>query len=232
MTERAPADRGLSAHGLPAVSGSVALPDLTRSATEVAPDLLGCVLRVGEVGVRIVEVEAYEGADDPASHAWKGMTRRNAVMFGPAGHLYVYAMHGHACCNVVCGPDGVSQAVLVRAGEVVDGLATAQERRPGVREEWLARGPGNLTRALGVTLADNGTSLLGGGTVSLEAGEPPARIAAGPRVNVSRAFDRPWRFTDADSLAVSVFKPHAAARAAAQGLGGQSSGGSSPTRPS
>ena len=88
----------------------VPVPDLSGSARLVAPALIGCVLRVGEVAVRIVEVEAYEGPDDPASHAWRGRTARNATMFGPAGHLYVYQMHGHACCNVVCGPAGTPSA--------------------------------------------------------------------------------------------------------------------------
>ena len=135
------------------------LPDLTRRALEVAPGLVGCVLTVRGVAVRIVEVEAYEGADDPASHAWRGPTARNAVMFGPAGHVYVYTMHGHACMNLVCGPAGVASAVLLRAGEVVAGLEEARSRRPGVRDAWLARGPGNLCRALGVTRADDGAEL-------------------------------------------------------------------------
>lgn len=179
----------------------------------MAPALLGCVLLAGGVGVRLVEVEAYEGADDPASHAFRGPTRRNAVMFGPPGHLYVYQMHGHACCNVVCGPDGLATAVLLRAGEVVAGIEAARERRPGVRDAWLARGPGNLTRALGISTADNGASLLDAGRVRLLPGPTPESVVAGPRVNVSRAWDRPWRFTDAASGSVSAFKAHPASRA-------------------
>ena len=184
--------------------------DLGRRALALAPTLVGAVLQVGEVGVRLVEVEAYEGEDDPASHAWRGATRRNAAMFGPPGRLYVYTLHGHHCANVVCGPDGVASAVLLRAGEVVEGLDAARERRPGVRDAWLARGPGNLCRTLGLTLADNGAGLAGPGVV-LEPGVAPVVVSAGPRVNVSRASDRPWRFWDSDSPSVSSFKPHRAA---------------------
>nr|WP_269779442.1 DNA-3-methyladenine glycosylase [Propioniciclava soli] len=187
-------------------------PDVSRRALEVAPELLGCVLWADGVGVRLVEVEAYEGADDPASHAWRGPSGRNEVMFGEAGHLYVYQMHGHACCNIVCGPTGVASAVLVRAGEVVAGVERARERRPGVRDAWLARGPGNLTRALGLAAADNGAPLLGGGRVRLEAGSPPTAVGRGPRVNVSRAWERDWRFTDPSSASVSALKLHANAR--------------------
>lgn len=184
--------------------------DLTRRALEVAPELLGCVLRVRGVGVRLTEVEAYEGADDPASHAYRGLSARNEVMFGPSGHLYVYTMHGHHCANVVCGPDGVASAVLLRAGEVVEGIELARERRPGVRDEWLARGPGNLCRALGVTLADRGASLLSG-ELGLRPGPPLDAVRVGVRVNVSRAFDRPWRFW-LDSPSVSAAKLHPNAR--------------------
>ncbi|WP_282006922.1 DNA-3-methyladenine glycosylase [Propioniciclava sinopodophylli] len=188
--------------------------DLTRRALQVAPELLGCVLRVRGIGVRIVEVEAYEGADDPASHAWQGPTARNASMFEAGGRIYVYTLHGHACLNVVCGPEGVASAVLVRAGEVVEGIEEARERRPGVRDVWLARGPGNLCRALGVTRADDGT-VLGSGGIELVPGAAPAGVRAGVRVNVSRAFARPWRFWDAGSASVSAAKLHPAARAAA-----------------
>lgn len=183
-----------------------AIPDLSRRSVQVAPDLLGCVLQVGEVGVRIVEVEAYEGTDDPASHAWRGESPRNAVMFGPPGRLYVYTMHGHTCANIVCGPEGVASAVLLRAGEVVSGLQLARERRPGVADARLARGPGNLCRALGITTADAGQSL-GGPRLTLLPGATPDAVASGPRVNVSRAHDVPWRFWDAASASVSAFRP-------------------------
>ena len=182
------------------------IPDLSLRALQVAPALLGCVLRVGEVGVRIVEVEAYEGTDDPASHAWRGESPRNAVMFGPPGRLYVYTMHGHTCANIVCGPDGVASAVLLRAGEVVSGLQLARERRPGVADARLARGPGNLCRALGITTADAGQSL-DGPRLTLLPGATPDTAASGPRVNVSRAHDAPWRFWDTASASVSAFRP-------------------------
>ncbi len=188
------------------------LPDFTRRALQVAPELLGCVLRANGVAARIVEVEAYEGIDDPASHAYRGITRRTETMFGPPGHLYVYQMHGHACCNIVCGPDGTASGVLVRAGEVVEGIELARERRPAAKDVHLARGPGNLTRTLGITTADDGAFLLAGGPIQLLPGAAPATIAAGPRVNVAQAADRAWRFYDADSRAVSAFKAHPSTR--------------------
>lgn len=189
------------------------LPDLTRRSLDVAADLLGCLVQAGPVTVRLVEVEAYEGADDPASHAFRGPTRRNAAMFGPAGHLYVYRLHGSYCANVVCGPTGVATAVLLRAAEVIEGRDLARARRAerrstAVPDRDLARGPGNLCCVLAITEADNGTSLLGGGTVSLTAGTPVTTLAVGPRSNVSRAADRPWRFWDAGSASVSPLRRH------------------------
>ncbi|WP_052462234.1 DNA-3-methyladenine glycosylase [Nigerium massiliense] len=188
------------------------MPVLSRPALDAAPALLGCLLRVGDVAAVIVEVEAYEGEFDPASHAWRGPTRRNEVMFGPAGRLYVYQMHGHHCCNVVCGPEGRASAVLLRAGSIVAGAERARERRGGVPDAALGRGPGNLCRALGITAAHNG-AVLGGPEVVLEPADAVAaarrrEVASGPRVNVSRAADRPWRFWLAGDPAVSAFKPH------------------------
>lgn len=139
---------------------------LSRRALDVAPDLLGCVVvrtsAEGTVAVRLTEVEAYEGADDPGSHAYRGRTERNAVMFDTAGHLYVYFTYGmHWCANIVCGPDGVSSAVLMRAGEVVDGAPLARKRRPAARTDRdLARGPARLAAALGLDRSDNGVDLL------------------------------------------------------------------------
>ena len=190
------------------------LPDLTRHSTEVAADLLGCLLRVGPVLVRLVEVEAYEGGQDPASHAFRGPTARNAVMFGPAGHLYVYRLHGSFCANVVCGPEGVATAVLLRSAEVVEGhdlarARRAERRRTAVTDRDLARGPGNLCRALGLSGDDDGTDLSGSGRATLLPGSVPVTILrTGPRVNVSRAADRPWRYWDADSPSVSPYKRH------------------------
>lgn len=183
-------------------------PELTRPALQVAPELLGCVLATTDAAVRIVEVEAYEGAADPASHAHRGPTPRTAVMFGPSGFAYVYGLHGHACLNVVCGVAGSASAVLLRAGEVVAGLdAVRARRRPGATDAELARGPGNLCAALGVTRAFNGVDLAGP-ELALSRGPAPARIVAGPRVNVASASAWPWRFWDADSPAVSAYKRH------------------------
>jgi DNA-3-methyladenine glycosylase len=186
----------------------VTLPDLAERASVVAPRLLGCVLRHGEVAVRITEVEAYEGTDDPASHAYRGPTQRTGVMFGPPGHLYVYFSYGmHWCANVVCGPDGTASAVLLRAGEVVAGHDLARERRgPRVRDRRLACGPACLTRALGIAGDAQGAYLLRPGAPALEAGGPVGEVAQGPRVGISQAVDRPWRFWVAGDPTVSAYK--------------------------
>jgi len=183
--------------------------DLTGPVWEIAPTLLGAVLSHGPVGVRLVEVEAYDGANDPASHAYRGRTARNAVMFGPPGHLYVYFTYGmHYACNVACGPDGVASGVLLRAGEVIEGAEVAQARRGNSKVRDLARGPGRLAQALGIDRSLNGTALLGGGVVSLSGrpGPGPDRIEAGPRVGVSVAADVPWRFWIAGDPHVSTYK--------------------------
>jgi DNA-3-methyladenine glycosylase len=177
----------------------------------VARRLLGTVLRAGDVAVRLVEVEAYRGRDDPASHCYRGRTERNAVMFGPAGHLYVYFVYGmHFCANVVAESDGVPGAVLLRGGEVISGLAEAHRRRPTARStNELAKGPARLTSVLGLDRADNGVDLTDpGAPVRLLAGDPVAddQVAAGPRVGVASAMDEPWRFWVAGSPAVSVYK--------------------------
>lgn len=189
--------------------------DLTRRATDVAPDLLGAVLRFGPVAVRLTEVEAYEGTDDLASHAWRGPTPRTQVMFGPAGYCYVYRSYGmHWCMNIVCGPDGRAAAVLLRAGEIVDGLGLARARRPGVPDHRLARGPGCLTLALGITqehdgarLGDPGAPVLVGREQPLDQTVRPApEIAVGPRVGVSRAADEQRRFWLAGEPTVSAYR--------------------------
>src|SRR5690242_17553880 len=138
---------------------------LRGSALRLAPRLLGAVL-VSDLGgarvaVRLTEVEAYEGEDDPASHAFRGRTARTEVMFGPPGRLYTYFTYGmHWCANVVCGTDGVAAAVLLRAGEIVDGVEPARRRRPASRADRdLARGPARLATCLGLDMAANGLDL-------------------------------------------------------------------------
>jgi DNA-3-methyladenine glycosylase len=175
---------------------------------EVAPRLLNAVLRHDEVAVRITEVEAYAGPDDPGSHAYRGMTRRNEVMFGPAGRLYCYFTYGmHVCSNVTVGPEDSASAVLLRAGEVIGGVATARERRAGAVDRDLARGPARLCRALGIELTDNGTDLASG-PLTLELGDPPSEVATGPRVGLRQASDRPWRFWIAGDPTVSTYRRH------------------------
>jgi DNA-3-methyladenine glycosylase len=186
-----------------------------RPSTQVAPELLGCVFwsdsPAGHVAVRLVEVEAYEGEADPASHAFRGRTKRNAVMFGPPGYAYVYFTYGmHFCVNLVCqGPDQPS-AVLLRAGEVVAGAPLATERRSGVRERDLARGPGRLCQALGIDRALDGADVCTAGS-PLGIGPPlaaiqPEQVVAGPRVGISRAADWPLRFWLAGDAYVSPYK--------------------------
>jgi DNA-3-methyladenine glycosylase len=191
-------------------------PDLRDLLAEpvlvVAPRLLGAVLRHGEVAVRLTEVEAYDGADDPGSHAYRGRTRRNAVMFGPPGHLYCYFTYGmHVCCNVVCGPEGRASAVLLRAGEVVTGLEVARARRPGASDRDLARGPARLCNALGIQLGHDGVDLVSG-AVTLTLGEPAAEVATGPRVGLRGAPERPWRYWIPGERSVSSYRPAAPLR--------------------
>jgi DNA-3-methyladenine glycosylase len=182
--------------------------DLSAPVADVAPTLLGATLRHGEVAVRLTEVEAYDGPSDPASHAYRGRTARNTIMFGPPGHLYVYFSYGmHWAANVICGPDGHAAGVLLRAGEVVEGIEVARTRRGQVRDRDLARGPGRLCAALGLTGEHKGCDLLGSGPVRLERSPQPAGpISSGPRVGVSVEADRPWRFWIADSAFVSDYK--------------------------
>jgi DNA-3-methyladenine glycosylase len=176
---------------------------------EVAPRLLGAELRHGEVVLRLTEVEAYDGANDAGSHAYRGRTPRTAVMFGPPGHLYCYFTYGmHVCSNVVTGPDGVPSAVLLRAGEVVSGLDVARARRPGASDRDLARGPARLCNALGIALDDNGNDLVTG-PITLSLSEPPAEVSTGPRVGLRGDPDRPWRFWLTGDPTVSTYRPAA-----------------------
>lgn len=181
----------------------------------VARTLLGCVLESstseGVVGVRLTEVEAYRGMDDPASHCYRGRTARNDVMFGPPGHLYVYFVYGmHFCANVVCLLDGVPGAVLLRAGEVCSGIELARARRPAARTDAeLARGPARLTMALGIGRKDNGADIVAASSpLRLLAGEQvsEADIETGPRVGVAAAMDVPWRFWLRGSASVSAYR--------------------------
>ena len=165
-----------------------------------ARSLLGAVLVGRSVSAEIVEVEAYGGpADGPwpdaASHSFRGPGVRNAVMFGPPGHLYTYRSHGiHVCANVVCATDGVAGAVLLRAAVIRDGFDVAWARRGSqVREAGLARGPGNLCSALGITMDDNGVDLFDPQAPIRITPRRPRKGVAGPRVGVSKAADRPWR---------------------------------------
>ena len=184
---------------------------LARPVLEVAPILLGCRLSVGDVTVRLSEVEAYDGENDAGSHAYRGRTARNAIMFGPAGYLYVYLSYGmHWCANVVCGSEGTASAVLLRAGEVVSGEALARVRR-GDRVPFadLARGPARLCTALGVDGALGGADVLStGGAVRLRPGVAPGSIGRGPRVGLRGAPEQPWRFWATEDRTVSTYRPH------------------------
>jgi len=180
-----------------------------------ARGLLGCELAAGGVTVRITEVEAYAGtAGDPASHAHRGRTPRNAIMFGPAGFLYVYFTYGmHWCANVVTGVEGEASAVLLRAGAVVSGTSAAIARRRSTVERDLARGPARLCQALGIDGTAYGANLLASASpVRLRLPSTPvpeAQITAGPRVGVTGAHDREWRFWIAGDPTVSAYRRHA-----------------------
>ena len=196
---------------------------LRRDSLEVAPALLGAVIAVtdphGHVAIRLTEVEAYRGEEDPGSHAFRGRTARNASMFEAGGRIYVYFTYGmHHCLNIVTGPAGVSRAVLLRGGEVVDGIELARARRPAARvDRDLARGPARLCAALGLDRSDDGTLLGGPGSrISLTLPEPQRapdaeRIRRGPRTGVAgpggdgEAF--PWRFWLDGEPTVSTYRP-------------------------
>jgi DNA-3-methyladenine glycosylase len=158
--------------------------------------------------VRLTEVEAYRGADDMGSHAYRGLTKRNEVMFGPPGGVYVYFTYGmHWCMNLVCQAPGEAAAVLLRAGRVVSGAGVAAERRPGSSERDLARGPARLCKALAIDGSLNGTLL--GSPIAVSAGEPvpDALVETGPRVGVTADAHRPWRYWVSGDPTVSVYRP-------------------------
>ena len=177
----------------------------------MAPDLVGAKLLVDGVGGVVVEVEAYS-ADDPASHAYRGRTPRNASMFGPPGRAYVYRSYGiHWCLCLVCGEDGVAEAALVRALEPTDGLEAMTERRRLDEPRLLCAGPGRLCQALGVTGEHDGLRL-DRRPFELLARERAADVAAGPRIGLTRAVEAPWRYVLSGSRCLSRPAPVAVRR--------------------
>lgn len=181
---------------------------LAGTSVEAAPRLLNQLVVVGERVGRIVEVEAYMGPDDPASHAYRGPTARTAAMFAQAGTLYTYLSYGiHTCANVSCGPEGVGQAVLLRALEPVRGIKAMRRDRPAARSDAdLANGPGKLCEAMGITLGHDGSDVCDpAGPVRLcsDGTPPPQHPVSTPRIGISQAVDHPWRFLVADSAFVS-----------------------------
>jgi DNA-3-methyladenine glycosylase len=188
-----------------------------RPVLEVAPDLLGRVVSTrtpeGLVAVRLTEVEAYDGPNDPGSHAYRGRTPRNAVMFGEPGHVYVYFTYGmHYCMNLVCGPPGTASAVLLRAGAVILGEELARLRRTTAAAAVdLARGPARLTMALGIDRTLDGADACDpNGTLVVSAGEPadPTAVRTGPRTGVTGGATRPWRFWISGERSVSPYRAH------------------------
>jgi DNA-3-methyladenine glycosylase len=184
---------------------------LDRPADQVAPDLLGCVLEGHGVQVRLTEVEAYSGEGlDPASHAHRGPTARNTLMFGPPGFLYVYFTYGmHWCANVVTGPEGRASAVLLRAGEVVGGLDVARARRPRATDRELCRGPARLAKALALDREALGLNLLDPASPVrlLPRSGPRPVVSSGPRVGITVGTQTPWRFWVEGDPTVSSYKP-------------------------
>ena len=173
-----------------------------RSVHDVAPDLIGVTLLVDGVGGRIVEVEAYDH-EDPASHGFRGRTDRNASMFGPPGHAYVYRSYGiHWCLNLVCEEVGVANAVLLRALEPTRGLEQMRARRGLEDERLLCSGPGRLCQALSVTREHDGLAL-DRPPFELLAGDSPVDVVNGPRIGITRAAELPWRYAEAGSRFLS-----------------------------
>ena len=202
--------------------------DVLLSPLEVAPSLLGAVVSANGVSVRLTEVEAYCGGSDPASHAFRGKTAANAVMFGEPGRLYVYFTYGmHYCMNLVCLPDGDPGGVLIRAGEVIAGEESARGRRPGVvRHRDLARGPANLAKCLGVDgeyngrrvrIGDSGAEFGGDDVVVHSSVDQQGAVSQGPRVGVSGVGGDgllyPWRFWLSENPTVSAYRRGGGSRA-------------------
>ena len=211
----------MSGPDVPLSPDPIAAALLADDPVSVAPRLLGAVLHGRGVSVRLTEVEAYRGADDPGSHAFRGMTPRTTPMFRGAGVVYAYFSYGlHTCVNLVCGAEGSAAGILLRGGEVVAGEAEARRRRAGARppeailHRDLARGPARLAQALGVLLSDSGTVLApasSGGALVLDpaGGARTAAIRQGPRVGVSGPGggpEFPWRFWIAGDPTVSAYR--------------------------
>ncbi len=205
----------------------IASPDRTplpraffdRPVLEVARDLLGRHLvrttEDGPIELRLTEVEAYDGPNDPGSHAYRGRTTRNGVMFGPPGHVYVYFTYGMwHCMNLVCGPEGRASGVLLRAGEVVEGVEQARKRRISARtDKELAKGPARLATALGVDRALDGADACAGpdSPFTVLHGTPadPDQVRSGPRTGVAgEGGVHPWRFWISDDPTVSPYRAH------------------------
>ncbi|MFI9650271.1 DNA-3-methyladenine glycosylase [Streptomyces sp. NPDC052040] len=205
----------------------IATPDRTplprnffdRPVLEVAPDLLGRILvrttPDGPIELRLTEVEAYDGPNDPGSHAYRGRTPRNDVMFGPPGHVYVYFTYGMwHCMNLVCGPEGSASAVLLRAGEITEGAESARTRRLSARhDKELAKGPARLATALDVDRALDGTDACAPGETPLRiltgTPVPSDQVRSGPRTGVSGdGAVHPWRFWIANDPTVSPYRAH------------------------
>lgn len=176
-----------------------------RPASEVAPELVGAGVEVAGVGGVIVEAEAYE-QDDPACHAFVGITERTRVLYGPPGHAYVYLCYGiHRMFNLVCGPDGSAGAVLVRALEPTAGLEQMRARRGRERDRDLCSGPGKLCQALAVELVDSGADLCAGDArIALRRPQRQPELVSGPRIGITRAADYPWRWCESGSRWLSA----------------------------
>jgi DNA-3-methyladenine glycosylase len=188
-----------------------------RPVLDVAPELLGCTVAHAGVTVRLTEVEAYDGSNDPGSHAFRGQTPRTRVMFGQPGGLYVYFTYGmHWCANLVCGSAGAASAVLMRAGEVVGGIEVARSRRTGVSDRDLARGPARLAMTLALTRDQNGIDTTAADSLLVLHTALPgllggATVRTGPRVGVSGpggdGATYPWRFWLEGEATVSAYRP-------------------------
>lgn len=173
-----------------------------RSVLQVAPDLIGATLLVDGTGGIIVEVEAYHHTE-PAAHSYRGRTERNAVMFGPPGYLYVYRSYGiHWCMNFVCERDGSASAVLIRALQPTAGIRAMQKRRGVTIERQLCSGPGKVCQALGVTRAHNALPI-DAKPFEIFAREEPVRVVRGPRIGITKAIEKPWRYGLKDSRFLS-----------------------------